>query len=322
MNIRYKKYHILFPYTDWEFIYSKSDYTSPFVSPEIMRLAITNFYPYYITKFQYPTTLIIYDNEIPVFGCVLVVSIFKRNVEIFGNETGFNFCSPIWIDEKYIPVGLELLQRLYGNITLHKIREDNPILFYSSHDSVINRPSVNISFDHCYDLYFNSLTKSVRQNIRTAYNRLHTDGQSLNFIALDHCSYKNNLDQILFISNKRHYERYGHNASWIKKLFLKYLNFATIIYKRSSLSLSFLLKIDNKPAAFMSGLLTDNRYIVPRLAIDIDFKRYSPGLILINEAIKYFIENGVVDNLDLSFGEEKYKFDMGGGTYKMLSYRL
>ena len=61
---------------------------------------------------------------------------------------------------------------------------------------------------------------------------------------------------------------------------------------------------------------TNNRILVPRLAINGNFSRYSPGIILINETVKY-IKNEMnnVNVFDLSKGAEQYKFVMGGSEY-------
>lgn len=60
----------------------------------------------------------------------------------------------------------------------------------------------------------------------------------------------------------------------------------------------------------MSGLWKNERYVVLRLAIDVSFIRYSPGLMLINETIKYFTKDNHISILDLPYGHEKCKFDM------------
>lgn len=63
----------------------------------------------------------------------------------------------------------------------------------------------------------------------------------------------------------------------------------------------------------MSGLTSlSGEYIIPRLAINDKYKSYSPGILLINETIKFLISNNKIHTLDLSQGEEEYKYKMGG----------
>ena len=49
------------------------------------------------------------------------------------------------------------------------------------------------------------------------------------------------------------------------------------------------IRIDDELAAFMQGTLNSDwsEYEIPRLAINDKFAFFSPGMILVNEAIKY-----------------------------------
>lgn len=68
------------------------------------------------------------------------------------------------------------------------------------------------------------------------------------------------------------------------------------------------------PVAFTSGPVIKNNAEVwgTRLAIDTKYSFYSPGLILVNELIKYMIDKTAYRVLNLGQGTEKYKYDMGG----------
>ena len=82
------------------------------------------------------------------------------------------------------------------------------------------------------------------------------------------------------------------------------------------------LYIDNEIAAFMLGFQdrAHDSVVLPKLAIADGFDFYSPGLILINETAKKFIETRRCANIDLCEGDEKYKKVMGGEEY--LTYKL
>ena len=65
-------------------------------------------------------------------------------------------------------------------------------------------------------------------------------------------------------------------------------------YIKNHNGLTIALYIDGKLASFMSGMLgRQNEYVVPRLSINDEYGFYSPGMILINEAIKYFEINNI-----------------------------
>ena len=64
----------------------------------------------------------------------------------------------------------------------------------------------------------------------------------------------------------------------------------------------------------MQGTLNSDwsEYEIPRLAINDKFAFFSPGMILVNEAIKYMMGNTDIKIFNLCRGDEKYKYDMGG----------
>ena len=74
----------------------------------------------------------------------------------------------------------------------------------------------------------------------------------------------------------------------------------------------YVLEIDHQPASFMIVYRHRDHLLMPRLAIDTSFGRYSPGILLILEAAKRWMTEGVVD-FDMCRGDEKrYKKEMGG----------
>ncbi len=77
-------------------------------------------------------------------------------------------------------------------------------------------------------------------------------------------------------------------------------------------------------AGFLSGYINNGHSAVvfPRLAIDSDFSDYRPGYLLITETIRYMIENTDIRNMDLSRGDEKYKYDLGGVEHYNYFYDL
>lgn len=286
-----------------------------------MKIVIENYWPYYFTKVSYPLIVLVYDAKgNPCFGVVLLKYLLNKSYEVVGNVTGYNIAGPVFSDPRLIKPALEIIsQKIQSPIHWFKIYPDNPLIKFAKNNPLPYK-AARIIISQPYNDYFKDLSKSVRQNIRTAYNRLNTDNLSYKMITLDNVGYNCHLDEIQSLSSKRHFERYGSKTSLPKKLFMKYLSFATIIYKKSPNSLSFLLYIDNKPAAMMNGLIKGNHYIIPRLAIDAEFKRYSPGMILVNEAIKSLLSFNESIIFDLSYGQEKYKFDFDAESYSCFSF--
>ncbi len=176
-----------------------------------------------------------------------------------------------------------------------------------------------------YDAYFSSLSKSVRQNIRTAYNRLRKDGQEAEFRLYT----KAEINRIDFAALKDMYtsrnayrkEKYG----WKTRTF-KFLNhpfsrekdmFELDSIKSTDFSLG-ILKIKGETAAYFFGFERNGSIEINRVVINHEHRFYSPGLLLLNE----YIKNGIPEGLrivDLTVGDEKYKFDLGGKVHQIIS---
>lgn len=173
-----------------------------------------------------------------------------------------------------------------------------------------------------YDSYFHTLSSSVRQNIRTAYNRLNRDNVHIQFQCF---SGQNHVPatlwrQIQSVYVNRLNTQYCENPSFLHALKTR----MTVDLKHDSKSLSkagnvfiSVLKNGNKVMAFMAGFktLAGDRIVIPRLAIDATYRFYSPGYVLMNETIRHLQQEGVVKVLDMSRGDERYKKDMGGYSY-------
>lgn len=178
--------------------------------------------------------------------------------------------------------------------------------------------NVIIHADEGYDPYYAALSKSTRQNIRTAYNRLSKAELPVRLEVVAGKPLPGALlDQILEIYCDRHQEHYGVATPPIKRFYLRHLDFSTRCLQHSPDNFYAILYLGDRIAAFMAGLVnTDGKsIIIPRLSISHDFLPYSPGVVLINETVKHMTSHMGITRLDLSKGAEKYKFSMGGRSY-------
>lgn len=181
--------------------------------------------------------------------------------------------------------------------------------------------SVSIPFHEGHDVYFRNLKKNVRQNIRTAYNRVHRNNNTLKFEIfmakdmLDNKSYENKYKEYTDVYIKRRMERYKV-CGFIHKIFAEKYHYLAKSYRSDNGFLAG-ISINGVTAACMEGYISN--YVesmeVPRLAINNNFGFYSPGILLINEVIKYLANNTKIRKLDLCGGDEKYKLDCGGIVY-------
>ena len=97
--------------------------------------------------------------------------------------------------------------------------------------------------------------------------------------------------------------------------YIKNRYFSPIVWAMETLTshYTFCFFLNNKLAAFMTGFATNyNEIVFPYVAIDSNYAVYSPGKLMISEGVKYLQNCDSIRGLDLSRGDEHYKFVMGG----------
>jgi CelD/BcsL family acetyltransferase involved in cellulose biosynthesis len=80
------------------------------------------------------------------------------------------------------------------------------------------------------------------------------------------------------------------------------------------------LKINQEIAAYFFGFKIEKNIEINRVVINDDFKFFSPGLFLFHEYIKKEIPQ--LEGIDLTVGDEKYKFDLGGKPHIIYNLKV
>ena len=171
--------------------------------------------------------------------------------------------------------------------------------------------------------YYNSLSKSVRQNYRTSKNRMKRENLAWNvavFERIDTSIFEKTMDVYI----QREAERENREISFAQRIIQKYCNPISIYLCKAQKAFTAVLYIDGNVAGFLSGLVTEDNQtlVIPRLAIDTKYAVYSPGTVLIYETIDRLIKTSMVRNFDLSRGNEHYKFAMGGKEHFNYNYKI
>lgn len=222
---------------------------------------------------------------------------------------------------------INAIKQYFGKceIKMDRVSERSLTFKYASRDKLVKLESsimVSIDIPENYDAWYKSLSKSVRQNIRTAYNRMNTDGKVFEFKYFLYQSPDKKINSdILHLFARRLCEHSKIKSTLAEALLyrMKSHHPMTVGIDSDPGYIGAVLYIDNKLAAFFNGFVgNDKRVLVPRLAVNLDFNRYSPGGILINEFIKTIKSDEFSEEileLDLQRGDEPYKYSYGGKEY-------
>lgn len=185
--------------------------------------------------------------------------------------------------------------------------------------------SVAVKIPETYEDWFTSLSKSTKQNIRTAYNRLKTDAVKLKVFHYDGKIPLYLNRKLMYLQRKRNLEKDGRSYGFMTKLlcyigsWLSLINPRCLMLSRSQQTFLTYITLNGKIASFVGGFKSNNgRFVIPFLKYNSKFNRYSPGGLVINESIRKMrsLNSFNIQSYDLLTGNEPYKFTYGGLLYQ------
>lgn len=302
-------YHI------WNHIYSNNPTIKPTQSYQYYKHLFVSFYLH--KKILSRWKVIFHHYSKDGNDCILPLVVNKkrrtiRSISYYGRLDYEDIISstnnPIYIGEAL----QNILQPYPGySITFENINEDSllfPVLKKSLH---ISETCVKIELPDNYNAYFEKLSKHQRQNIRTAYNKLSKEDFATHLVQYDtsHHVPRKVWHQCKLLYDQRH----NASGSKFKLWYERETNPFHRILNNVQEHRIMVLFHNETPIAYMAGLFSQSQscYYIPRLCINNEYSKYSPGILLVNETIKQLINEGV-KTLDLMRGDEPYKFAMGG----------
>lgn len=182
---------------------------------------------------------------------------------------------------------------------------------------------MRIEFPDTFETYRRSLSKSVRQNIRTAFNRADRDGKVFNYEIIDMIDEKT-ADKLANIRNQRLKEKMKSSFDSLSPAGKAYIVLRNLLVKLTSSPIDvmneikkcwcFIVREHDEIAAFYFAVYQpENKTAYLLLAgVNKKYEWYSPGTAQLYSYIKDEIdaEKQQVEIFDLTRGNEKYKFDI------------
>ncbi len=305
----------------WGKLYNSNPALTVYQSDEYAETAFKYFFPYAAVLKKRPVFIEIIDEGKTIMIIPLCKNFFKKTYSMFGFNCTYGYIDFIY--SKYLSIEkmeecfIKLSKELKGNkLNINRLREDSLLCRYllKNYQTKCTIICSHIDLPDTYDKYLSSLEKNWRHHIRTAYNRLVTEQKLIELKTV----YKQPLPdeefkKMIDLYSIRRNTRYEHNEGKIYKLFLKKLDICSAALKRMENVVHFILYIDNEVAAFCNGFISDNNSTItlPRLSINIEYEKFSPGILLLNESIKKICELGIAKKIDLIHGDERYKRELG-----------
>jgi len=200
----------------------------------------------------------------------------------------------------------------------------NVLIVNCPHREIGNRTSVAIHFPGGWKDFRRNLGANARSNLNKAHGRLRRAGRSCTFEcysngalgeALSSPRGRRSLKDCMRFYWRRLGHRYSHRG-WSAWMYFNHCSHTTLAVVSPDAFLG-VLRIDGEAAAFMQGYV-DRRHgavCLPRIAMNDQWREFSPGRLLVDECVKWLETNSELRTLDLTCGEERYKYDLGGEGY-------
>lgn len=313
----------------WNNIYEKDEHATPFMS--------YNAQVYYYKVFKFQRFRFIRK---PCYFCVedggnrhliLACSKFKNTLYDITDLSPIDYFDIITDthDEKFIKKALYEIWKSSGCSHLKLYHANSYGNFVSSFPEIKNGKleiCVEIKFQSkFYDDYYSGLSKHQRQNLRTAYNRLNKEDIPFKIVkySKDNIIDKNVYKQCQLMYEKRCDNKNNPKLAKIRNFMHRFNNPVNGMLKCSTGKTIFVLYFFHNPVAYMAGFLSEDKktYYVPRLSTNNCYLKYSTGIIMLNESIKILLNEGVT-RIDLTRGNEQYKYAMGGTEHYDYQYDL
>lgn len=182
---------------------------------------------------------------------------------------------------------------------------------------------MSLKLEDDFDAYWKKLSKSMRQNIRTANNRSQKDGYEFSYRILDKITAEK-ASELMSIRAQRLTQKQDavwDSSSLQAKLYTKGRN-ALVNFTSKPIDVMneiencwcFLAECNNETAAFFYSVYKpENKTVYLLLAgVDKKYEWYSPGITQLISFIENEIGSGKanVEFLDMTRGNEKYKYDL------------
>lgn len=194
----------------------------------------------------------------------------------------------------------------------------------------IEKVCAQIDLRNAPESFYETLSKNVRQNYRTAKNRLQKDGHSYSVEVLQTNISQEETKELFSIYRERREDCDGEvskTRQFVKSCLTllgieKYIDIMSEYAKVTPLFYGKIIIDGNDIGAFCEGQYNCDKNIISigRIATKGIYYKYSPGLIMLVEIIESLKND--INYFDLTRGSEDYKFKLGGIVHNNFCFKI
>lgn len=254
----------------------------------------------------------------------------KKGVYIFGRTQWSDYLNFIYdeFDSASLDFLFTQIKKKYGisNYILEDIRQDSDLAQYIINKfhlkNIEQSICVGLNIPDSEDEYKMMLSKSAKQNIRTAFNRAKTDGISFIFNFDDKSV---NLDEFERFRNIRLSNKIQSHHTLISRLrcfisskilrrgYFKYPEYNPFTHDVNSKFITIRSAEGELCAAFNYGFdKAHSQIVLMAVSTNPKYYKYSPGILALYQYIMKEIDCKEIRLIDFTRGNERYKYVLGG----------
>lgn len=251
----------------------------------------------------------------------------KKGIYLLGHEGWTDYVNFIYVD--FDSEGLTyLLNEVSRKFGLNLFRFVKMKCGVQSYNDIIARKNVThnwtatcvaLILPSSEDDYKKMLSKNSRQNVRTAYNRLKRDDIEIRIefddqhVNRDTCRIIREqrfldkfqkMSRLRYYKNKVLYRLTFHFGSYLPFYSFDKGHFLTVYHGAELCSFFYYLRDD-----------LHKQILVQAAGVNMNYTKYSPGMISLNAFINHLIDSKEIDVVDFTGGGEPYKFAVGGSEH-------
>ena len=269
------------------------------------------------------------ENEIILIAPLWIVKktfriVNKKGIYFLGREGWSDYLNFIYkdFDDNAMTFLLQEIVKKYkvSSFNFSELKENvQSYKFFNSNMKLKNcckQTCVALKLPSTIEEYNKLLSKNARQNIRTAHNRLKKDDLEVRFVFDDKDVDKEkcrNMREQRFIEKFKHVSKLRlmkHKIMYrLTFHFRPYLPF--MCYDGGHFLTTY---IGDELCSFFYYLIDDihKHVYVIAAGVNLEYSRYSPGIISLNTFINEIIKRQNIDVIDFTRGDEPYKYAIGG----------
>lgn len=223
-----------------------------------------------------------------------------------------------------------------SSLNLHQLLPDTSIRKYidTKYPSALlfEGECAKINVKDNFDTYYNTLSKSTRQNLRTAKNRADKDNVDIHYELHKQITYQDAKEFYEIYRTRQKIKKTVSDANkngFVKSVISKYTEykqgrFNLLINAMTSLENGFILGCysGEEKIGMCMGIEDAAGVRIPVVCFKESFAKYSPCMLCIFQYIKDSYEKNFIKTFDLLKGSEQYKTRLGGEIFSIGYYKI